>query len=109
MISRRDFLQSGAVAAGGVVLGGAPVLGETRAPGTQLPPAIDYYDKLGVPKIINAAGTYTYLTASLMPPEVIAAVALAANNNVRLRDLQKASGEYIAKRLQCEAALVSAG
>ena len=25
----------------------------------------DYYEKLGVPKIINAAGTYTALTASI--------------------------------------------
>ena len=27
----------------------------------------DYYDKLGVAKIINAAGTYTALTASTRP------------------------------------------
>ena len=32
----------------------------------------DYYDKLGVTKIINAAGTYTHLTASTMPPSAAA-------------------------------------
>jgi L-seryl-tRNA(Ser) seleniumtransferase len=69
----------------------------------------DYYDKLGVPKIINAAGTYTALTASIMPPSVQAAVAQAAKHPVRLNELQKAAGEYLAKRLQCEAALVTAG
>ncbi len=69
----------------------------------------DYYDKLGVAKIINAAGTYTFLTASIMPPSVQAAVAEAAKYPVRLADLQRASGEYIAKRLQCGGALVSAG
>src|SRR6185312_14742397 len=69
----------------------------------------DYYEKLGVTKIINAAGTYTFLTASIMPPSVQAAVAEAAKHPVRLGDLQRASGEYIAKRLQCEGALVSAG
>lgn len=69
----------------------------------------DYYDKLGVAKIINAAGTYTFLTASIMPPSVQAAVAEAAKHPVRLADLQRASGEYIAKRLQCGGALVSAG
>ena len=37
----------------------------------------DYYEKLGVAKIINAAGTYTVLTASTMPPQVQAAVARA--------------------------------
>jgi L-seryl-tRNA(Ser) seleniumtransferase len=70
---------------------------------------LDYYDKLGVTKIINAAGTYTALTASIMPPSVQAAVAQAAQHPVRLAELQKAAGEYLAKRLQCEAALVTAG
>ena len=69
----------------------------------------DYYAKLGVPKIINAAGTYTALTASIMPPSVQAAVAVAAKYPVRLGDLQKAAGEYIAKLLHCEAALVTDG
>ena len=69
----------------------------------------DYYDKLGVTKIINAAGTYTALTASIMPPSVQAAVAEAAKHPVRLAELQQKSGEYIARRLKCEAALVSAG
>jgi uncharacterized pyridoxal phosphate-dependent enzyme len=69
----------------------------------------DYYEKLGVTKIINAAGTYTALTASIMPPEVQAAVALAAKSPVRLGELQTAAGAYIAKKLQCEAAMVTAG
>ena len=71
--------------------------------------AEDYYDKLGVTKIINAAGTYTMFTASIMPPSVQTAVAKAAKHPVRLAELQKKAGEYIAKKLKCEAALVSAG
>ena len=71
--------------------------------------AEDYYDKLGVTKIINAAGTYTFLTASIMPPPVQAAVAQAAKHPVRLAELQRASGEYLAKRLKCGGALVTAG
>jgi L-seryl-tRNA(Ser) seleniumtransferase len=73
------------------------------------PEAVDYYDRLGVTKIINAAGTYTFLTASIMPPSVQAAVALAAKHPVRLAELQKASGEYLAKKCKCEAAMVTAG
>jgi L-seryl-tRNA(Ser) seleniumtransferase len=69
----------------------------------------DYYDKLGVAKIINAAGTYTTLTAACMPPVVLAAVQKAALHPVRLHDLQVKSGEYIAKRLQCEGAVVTSG
>jgi L-seryl-tRNA(Ser) seleniumtransferase len=69
----------------------------------------DYYDKLGVTKIINAAGTYTNLTASIMPPSVQAAVAKAAKNPVSLAHLQRAAGEYLARQLRCEAAMVTAG
>src|SRR5450755_1381390 len=69
----------------------------------------DYYDKLGVTKIINAAGTYTILTASMMPAPVQAAVARAAKHPVRLMELQTKAGEYLAKRLRCEAAMVTAG
>jgi uncharacterized pyridoxal phosphate-dependent enzyme len=69
----------------------------------------DYYDKLGVTKIINAAGTYTILTASTMPPAVQAAVARAAKHPVRLLELQTKAGEYLARRLRSEAAMVTAG
>jgi uncharacterized pyridoxal phosphate-dependent enzyme len=69
----------------------------------------DYYDKLGVTKIINAAGTYTALTASTMPPSVQKAVAQAAKHPVRLHELQTKSGEYLARKLKCEAAMVTAG
>ena len=69
----------------------------------------DYYEKLGVTKIINAAGTYTALTASTMPPSVQAAVARAAKHPVRLHELQQAAGEYLARQLKCEGAMVTAG
>jgi seryl-tRNA(Sec) selenium transferase len=81
----------------------------SNAPAAPEPAGDDYYDKLGVTKIINAAGTYTALTASIMPPPVQAAVARAATHPVRLGELQTAAGEYIAKKLKCEAALVTAG
>jgi len=77
---------------------------QAAAPGGE-----DYYDKLGVTRIINAAGTYTALTASTMPPSVQAAVARAARHPVRLQELQKAAGEYLARQLKCEAAMVTAG
>jgi L-seryl-tRNA(Ser) seleniumtransferase len=69
----------------------------------------DIIAELGVRPIINAAGTYTALTASLMPPEVVAAIQVASRQYVRLNELHDAVGARIAERLQCEAALVSAG
>src|SRR4051812_16845992 len=88
-------------------IGAASAASAASKPGTDM--GEDYYDKLGVTKIINAAGTYTALTASIMPPPVQAAVARAAKSPVRLADLQRAAGEYIAKKLKCEAAMVTAG
>src|ERR1700761_8901539 len=92
--------------------GGLPAgLGVARsfASSTEMVAGEDYYDKLGVAKIINAAGTYTTLTAACMPPVVMAAVQKAALHPVRLRDLQDRSGEYIARRLKCEGAVVTSG
>jgi L-seryl-tRNA(Ser) seleniumtransferase len=73
-----------------------------------VPASVDYYDKLGLTKTINAAGTYTYLTGCTMPPSVQAAVALAAKHPVYLADLQKSAGEYLARQLRCEGAVVTA-
>src|SRR5260370_7149904 len=111
-LTRRSFL--GWSQFGQALIGAAPIVGVgTASKAFALPPASnsadDYYAKLGVEKIINAAGTYTYLTAALMPPQVQRAVAQAALHPVRLKDLQQASGEYIAKKLRCEGAVVSSG
>jgi L-seryl-tRNA(Ser) seleniumtransferase len=104
--TRRGFLGWARSAVAGLgVSGGRLEAAQTR----HSPEGEDYYDKLGVTKIINAAGTYTALTASTMPPSVQAAVARAAKHPVRLQELQKASGEYLARRLKCEAAMVTAG
>ena len=102
-LSRRRFLGCGPAAA----LAAAVPFHASAA--TTPPAGEDYYAKLGVQPIINAAGTYTYLTAAVMPPSVRRAVEQAAHHPVRLKDLQKASGEYLARKLRCEAALVSSG
>ena len=112
LFTRRSFLrwsQSALAFVGaGSVLGRAPEAIAATSNGTSSA-ADDYYAKLGVEKIINAAGTYTYLTAAVMPPQVQRAVAQAALHPVVLKDLQRASGEYIAKRLRCEGAVVTSG
>jgi L-seryl-tRNA(Ser) seleniumtransferase len=82
---------------------------ESRAFSKSTTPAVDYYQKLGVTPLINAAGTYTALSASSMPDEVQAAIALASRQPVNLIELLDASGAYLAKQLRCEAALVTAG
>jgi len=102
--TRRRFLGWSQAAAAAMLTSGAPALANAETSSND-----DYYDKLGVDKIINAAGTYTYLTASIMPPPVQRAVAQAALHPVVLEDLQKKAGEYLAKRLRCEGAVVTSG
>jgi L-seryl-tRNA(Ser) seleniumtransferase len=89
----------------------SPLLRTTEAIAATSPTAapVDYYDKLGVAKIINAAGTYTTLTAAVMPPPVRRAVEQAALHPVILYDLQEASGVYLARKLRCEGAMVTSG
>jgi uncharacterized pyridoxal phosphate-dependent enzyme len=69
----------------------------------------DYFKELGVRTFINAAGTYTFMTGSLMHPEVIEAYNYATNEYVRLDDLQDKVGERIARLLHCEAATITSG
>ena len=69
-ITRRKLFRKGAeaIAAGGA-LATLPVL-QTQAFGKESTAGTDYYQKLGVTPFINAAGTYTVLSASTMPDEV---------------------------------------
>jgi L-seryl-tRNA(Ser) seleniumtransferase len=111
-VSRRSFLRWSQAALASLsavpLLGGAAeALAETTT--KKANPQPDYYTKLNVRKVINAKGTFTYLTAAIMPPEVQHAVAQAALHPVHLQELQTNAGEYLAKKLKCEGALVSCG
>jgi uncharacterized pyridoxal phosphate-dependent enzyme len=105
--SRRRFLQLQAAIA---AFGAAPFLrAGGKVPMVAPGGVVDYYDKLGVVKIINAAGVFTVYCGSTMPREVQMAVDQAALHPVHLIDLQVKAGEYIAKQLRCEGAVVSCG
>ena len=69
----------------------------------------EIYRRLGVRPLINAAGTYTILSGSLMPERARRAMEAASHSFVRLEDLQKAVGERIAKLLGVESAMVTSG
>ena len=67
------------------------------------------YKRLGIRTVINGNATLTRLGGSIMPPEVVAAMADAAKHFVDIIELQKRVGEEIAKRTHNEAAYVSCG
>lgn len=102
MPNRRTFLQS---------VSGLPLVGGLFGGGTALAaaPRRDFFKELGVRTFINAAGTYTSLTGSLMPPEVTQAWMSATRQYVSLTELQEAVGRRIASLIGCEAAMVTAG
>ena len=84
---------------------GSPV----RAEAEETAKGRDVIEELGVRSFINAAGTFTALTGSLMRPEAVAAMQVASRKYVRLEDLRDAVGKRIAELLRCPAALVTAG
>ena len=105
MSHRRSFLQS---------LSAMPILGgvfSTYAAGkaAQSFAKRDYFGELGVKPFINAAGTYTALTSSLMTPESVAAYEACSKKFVHLGKLHDAVGAKIAEMLKVEAAMVTSG
>jgi L-seryl-tRNA(Ser) seleniumtransferase len=107
MWSRRSFLET---------ISGLPLVGGFTA-ASAVPAAAaaarragrDYFRELGVRPFINAAGTYTAMTASLMPPEVMEAIQYASKQYVMLDELHDRVGQRIATLLRCEAAMVTSG
>jgi L-seryl-tRNA(Ser) seleniumtransferase len=69
----------------------------------------NFYERLGVEPVINAAGTLTRLGGSLLCEEAINAMVEAAGRCARIDQLQAAAGRRIADATGTEAALVTAG
>lgn len=69
----------------------------------------EIYARLGVRKRINAKGVFTYLTGSLLAPEVMQAMKDASHHFVYLVELQQKAGVKIAQLLGVEAAMVTSG
>ncbi len=69
----------------------------------------DYFQEMGLRTFINAHGTITALSGSLMPPEVRDAWNYATRHYVNLDAVQDKAGERIAETIGCEYATVTAG
>ena len=67
------------------------------------------YDDIGVTRVINAAGSMTYLGGSLIAPEVLAAMNEAAGSFVVMEELMAWAGTEIARLTGTEAGLVTTG
>lgn len=67
------------------------------------------YEEIGVRPVINAAGTLTRLGGSIMPREVVLAMARAAERCVRIDELQARASGLIVEATGAEAGYVTCG
>jgi L-seryl-tRNA(Ser) seleniumtransferase len=104
LTKRRNFLEGvvGLPAAITALVSGAP-------PAAAAVPKRDLFAELGVRPFINAAGTYTTHSGSLMRPEVIEAINYGSQYFVEVDELHDAVGKRIASLVGSEAAMVTAG
>ncbi|HEY8398420.1 MAG TPA: selenocysteine synthase [Flavihumibacter sp.] len=112
-MKRRDVLKGlGLLPVGGVV-GGMDLLAAPHAsPMAKAATAAakrDLFKELGVRTFINATGTLTYMTGSLMHDYVLDAINSSADRFCLLDELQDKVGEKIAAMVHSEAAVVTSG
>lgn len=67
------------------------------------------YGRRGVPTVINAVGSHTRISGSLMRPEAVEAMAEAATEFVHMADLQAHASELVAEVTGAETGLVTNG
>lgn len=83
--------------------------GHSSIPDTSAPVSAAIYERLGVQRRINAAGTLTRLGGSLMAPDVLLAMAQAAEASVDISELQSAASRVIAGFTGAQAGIVTSG
>lgn len=74
-----------------------------------MPDHASVYDELGVPTVVNAAGTKTRIGGSLIRPDAADAMREAADSFARISDLQSRASELIADVTGAEAGYVASG
>jgi len=106
-MKRRDLLKYASMLpiGTGVAAGLIPTKAFTKAPAAKR----NILKELGIRTFINAAGTYTAMTASLMHDEVVETIKQSAKQFAMLDEVQDKVGEKIAELCHAEAATVTAG
>lgn len=108
-MKRRDLIKYLSVApiAGAAVGTGVPL--QSLATPAAAAAKRDVIKELGLRTFINAAGTYTTMTASLMHHEVVDTIESASKHFVMINEVQDKVGEKIAAMCHAESAMVTAG
>ncbi|HPT20815.1 MAG TPA: aminotransferase class V-fold PLP-dependent enzyme [Bacteroidales bacterium] len=107
-MKRREVIKNLSILpAAGVLAGSAIPFGCARAESTTS--KRDFFEELGVTKKINAGGTMTFLSGSLMMSETVEAINSTCHDFANMYELQDKAGAKIAEMLKCEAAMVTSG
>lgn len=106
-MNRRDILRYLSVTP---VLGGilSPFFTEKSLAG-QLGPGRNFFKELGIRTFINAAGTYTHMSGTIMYDEVVETINNTVGEFAMIDEIQDKVGERIAAMCHAEAATVTAG
>src|SRR5215470_5584104 len=106
-MKRRDLIKnlSALPFAGGMLASFLPSKSAKAAPSEKR----DLFRELGVRTFINAAGTYTFMTGSLMHDYVVDTIAATSKDFCLLDELQDKVGERVAHLTHAEAAVVTTG
>ncbi|HYK87747.1 MAG TPA: hypothetical protein VE398_03200 [Acidobacteriota bacterium] len=106
-LSRREMFRRWPLFALPALFSGKSFAG--RAAGKELRLGQDVYQSIGVRPLINARGTFTIISGSLMLPEVRAAMDAAAQHHVHLDELADAIGARLAELTKAEWGMVASG
>jgi len=114
--SRRELFRRSALLTLPAIFRGRPAAAAPSAAAPTAPVAIDglrigeeIYQSIGVRPLINARGTFTIISGSLMLPEVRGAIDAAAQHHVHLDELMAAIGARLAELTTAEWGMVSSG
>src|SRR6185437_860213 len=109
-MKRRELIKGlGLLPLTGGVIGGVLASQPASATPKQHGAKRDLFEELGVIRVINAGVTMTFLSGSLMMPEVLEAINSTAHDFANMYELQDRVGAKMAEMLQCEAAMVTSG
>src|SRR6266849_11014108 len=109
-VSRRELFRRSALLSLPALFRSTPLAAApAAAPAEELRAGKDVYQSIGVRPLINARGTFTIISGSLMLPEVRAAIDAAAQQHVHLDELMAAIGARRAELTKAEWGMVSSG
>ncbi len=110
-MKRRELIRNLSIlpVSGAIVAGTIPFESLIASPVSPPPVKRDIFSELGIRTFINAAGTYTAMSGSIMHDEVIDTIRFSAEEFAMIDEVQEKAGAKIAAICHAEDATVTAG